>query len=163
MKKKYIAFCSFGKDSLAAIILRLEHNQPIDEIVYCCIMFNNKISAEFPEHENWIHNHAIPHLKNKYNLKTTIVQSDYTYTDYFFQVRQRGKFVGNIVGFPMMIGAWCNDHLKLNPIRKWQKQTEDYVAIVGIVADETKRIEKKNGKRHDFTTCPIRRYRGRGF
>jgi 3'-phosphoadenosine 5'-phosphosulfate sulfotransferase (PAPS reductase)/FAD synthetase len=146
MKKKFIASCSFGKDSLAAILLRLEHNEPIDEIVYCKIMFNKEISAEYPEHENWIHHHAIPHLKNKYNLKTTIVQSDHTYTDHFFQVRQRGKFVGNLVGFPMMLGSWCNGRLKLNPIIKWQKQAGDYVAIVGIAADETRRIERKTVK-----------------
>lgn len=155
MKKKFIASCSFGKDSLAAILLRMEHNESLDEVVYCRIMFNSKISAEFPEHENWIHNHAIPLLKNKYGLNTAIVQSDYTYVDYFFRVRQRGKFVGNIVGFPMMLGAWCNDRLKLNPIRKWQKQAGDYVAIVGIAADEARRIERKtvNG-----TVLPLVQY-----
>ena len=32
---KYIASCSFGKDSLATVILAKEHGEPLDEIVYC--------------------------------------------------------------------------------------------------------------------------------
>lgn len=31
---KYIASCSFGKDSLAMILLLLEKNYPLDEVVY---------------------------------------------------------------------------------------------------------------------------------
>lgn len=36
-KKKtlHIASCSFGKDSLATILLALEHGEPLDEAVYC--------------------------------------------------------------------------------------------------------------------------------
>ena len=30
---KYIASCSFGKDSIATILLAREHNEPLDEIV----------------------------------------------------------------------------------------------------------------------------------
>ena len=31
----HIASCSFGKDSLATILLALEHGEPLDEAVYC--------------------------------------------------------------------------------------------------------------------------------
>ncbi|MCL1789894.1 MAG: DNA cytosine methyltransferase [Peptococcaceae bacterium] len=48
---KYIASCSFGKDSIAAIITRLEHGEPIDLALYCRIMFDDTISAELPAHE----------------------------------------------------------------------------------------------------------------
>ena len=32
---KYISSCSFGKDSLATIILAKERGDPLDEVVYC--------------------------------------------------------------------------------------------------------------------------------
>ena len=43
-KKKtlHIASCSFGKDSLATILLALEHGEPLDEAVYCEVMFDKK-------------------------------------------------------------------------------------------------------------------------
>ena len=36
----HIASCSFGKDSLATILLALEHGEPLDEAVYCEVMFD---------------------------------------------------------------------------------------------------------------------------
>jgi hypothetical protein len=32
---RYIASCSFGKDSLAAIICRMERGEPVEGAVYC--------------------------------------------------------------------------------------------------------------------------------
>lgn len=43
---KYIASCSFGKDSLAMILKLLELNYPLDEIVYF------DIGVEFPAIRN---------------------------------------------------------------------------------------------------------------
>lgn len=47
----YIASCSFGKDSLATILLALEHNEPLDRAVFCEVMFDHErgISGELPE------------------------------------------------------------------------------------------------------------------
>ena len=39
---KYIASCSFGKDSLATVILAKEHGEPLDEIVYCEVIANDE-------------------------------------------------------------------------------------------------------------------------
>lgn len=60
---KYIASCSFGKDSLATIILAKEHGEPLDEIVYVEVMFDREISGEQPEHRDFIFNVAIPKLE----------------------------------------------------------------------------------------------------
>jgi 3'-phosphoadenosine 5'-phosphosulfate sulfotransferase (PAPS reductase)/FAD synthetase len=146
---KVIACCSFGKDSLAAIITQCNFSgiENIDEVIYCKVMFNKTVSAEFPEHEKWIHNHAIPLLKEKFGLKTTIVQAPFSYVDYFYRTRQKGKFVGNIVGFPMTTGQWCNDRLKLNPMRKYLKSLGPVEEVVGIAADETERIRKATVER----------------
>ena len=59
---KHVASCSFGKDSLATILLALEHGEPLDEAVYCEVMFDKEISGEVPEHRDFIYTTAIPAL-----------------------------------------------------------------------------------------------------
>lgn len=78
MSNKHIASCSFGKDSLASILLAVEHDEPLDEAVYCEVMFDRSISGEIPEHADFIYNKAIPALKG-YGINTVILRSDWTY------------------------------------------------------------------------------------
>ena len=145
--KALIASCSFGKDSLAAIITAEEHGIHIDEAVYCRIMFDDKISAELPEHEEFIHAKAIPMLLSRYGIKTAIVQATETYCSRFYTVYgEKSQKCGQIYGFPMRRGPWCNSHLKVRPINKWQRQQGEYTAVVGIAADEEKRIYRSGGK-----------------
>ena len=58
-KNIYIASCSFGKDSIATILLALENKLPLDVVVYSEVMYDNTrgISGEFPEHREWIPYH----------------------------------------------------------------------------------------------------------
>lgn len=37
--KMHIASCSFGKDSIATILLALENNEPLDRVVFAEVMF----------------------------------------------------------------------------------------------------------------------------
>ena len=60
---KYIASCSFGKDSIATILLALRYGEPLDEAVYCEVMFDSHISGEVPEHRDFIYGTAIPALE----------------------------------------------------------------------------------------------------
>lgn len=106
-------------------------------------MFDDTTSAELPEHEEFIHTKAIPLLKSRYGIETTIVQADVTYCDVSFRKFQRGKREGRIYGFPMRRGVWCNSRLKVEPIEKWRKQAGDHQSVVGIAADEAKRIGRK--------------------
>lgn len=145
-----IASCSFGKDSLAAIITAEAHGIHIDEAVYCRIMFDEKISAELPEHEEFIHTKAISLLQERYGINTTIVQSHETYCSRFFtRYGPRSRKAGEIYGFPMRRGAWCNSHLKVSAINKWQRSIGDYRAVIGIAADEKERINRK-GREKDM-------------
>lgn len=140
---KYIASCSFGKDSLAAIVAAERAGVHIDEAVYCRIMFDHETSAELPEHEEFIHCTAIPLLKSRYGISTTIVQSKRTYCDLFYKVFTKGKRAGTVYGFPFLKGPWCNERLKIRPIAEWEKTAGEYTSVVGIAADEKKRAEKK--------------------
>ena len=71
-RNKYVASCSFGKDSIATILLALENNEPLDEIAYCKVMFDKTTSGEVPEHEDFIQTKAIPFME-KNGLKVKIL------------------------------------------------------------------------------------------
>lgn len=82
--KIHIASCSFGKDSLATILLALEHNEPLDRVVFAEVMFDHEkgISGEIPEHIDWIHNVAIPRLAEM-GVKVEVVRAKKDYKSFF--------------------------------------------------------------------------------
>lgn len=140
---KVYASISGGKDSLAALITHMERGGQCDGAIYCRIMFDDETSAEVPEHEEWLHSKCFPLLEREYGIKTQIVQGKYTYTDCFYKQYEKGGKVGKIWGFPFLRGAWCNTRLKVRPIQAHIKTLGEFTEIVGIAADETKRIERK--------------------
>ena len=75
---KTICSCSMGKDSLATVILALMHHEPLDEIVYCEVMFDKEISGEVPEHRTFIYETAIPWLRRA-GLNVKILRANTTY------------------------------------------------------------------------------------
>ena len=87
---KYIASCSFGKDSLATVILAKEHGEPLDEIVYCEVMFDDHISGEIPEHRRFIYDVAVPKLDG-WGIKTVVLRSKNTYVSSFKREIKSGK------------------------------------------------------------------------
>lgn len=143
-KRVYIASCSFGKDSIATILLALEHKEPLDIVLFSEVMYDNKrgISAEIPEHRDWIYNTAIPKLKEM-GLKVVIVRDDRDYLSTFHKVRQRGKYVGKIYGFPM-VGKCEINKLKVRPINQYLKQFQgkEVIQYIGIAADEKRRLNR---------------------
>ena len=139
---KYIASCSFGKDSLATIILAKEHGEPLDEIVYVEVMFDREISGEQPEHRDFIFNVAIPKLES-WGYPVTVLRSEKTYMDCFDHIIEKGKREGMKEGFPMVGKCAINRDCKMRPIRQWmKKQPKDLVQYIGIATDEPKRLAR---------------------
>ena len=71
---KYIASCSFGKDSIATVILAHINNEPIDLIVYSEVMFDENISGENPLHRDFIYNIASPTFE-KWGYQVKVLRS----------------------------------------------------------------------------------------
>lgn len=150
----HIASCSFGKDSLATILLALENNEPLDRVVFAEVMFDMKrgISGENPEHIAWIYNHAIPKL-NAMGVEVDIVRGSTDYVTEFFKVRgSRTKVkerIGKKQGF--LLGGHCrlNSAGKVGPVRKYYRQFRDdgykITCYVGIAADEPIRLARLKG------------------
>jgi 3'-phosphoadenosine 5'-phosphosulfate sulfotransferase (PAPS reductase)/FAD synthetase len=152
--KMHIASCSFGKDSIATILLALENNEPLDRVVFAEVMFDHErgISGEIPEHIEWIYSTAIPKLESM-GVKVDVVKAEDDYVTEFHKVRgSRTKVkerIGKKQGF--LLGGFCrlNSMGKVNPVRKYYRQFReqgyDIVGYVGIATDEPIRLARLKG------------------
>lgn len=144
---KYIASLSFGKDSMAMLIKILELGLPLDEVIYCDIRFDEEISGEMPLMADFIPK-AEKILKEKFNIEVKHLRG-VTFKEQFYKIKKRGKHIGDNYGFPYTIGAWCNDRLKIQPIKKYLQSIEEpVIQYVGIAYDELERYEKLNHETH---------------
>ncbi len=142
MSPKHIASCSFGKDSIATILLALEHGEPLDEVIYCEVMFDDYISGEVPEHRDFIVQTAIPAFE-KLGVPVRVVKSEKTYTSVFMGRITRGPKKGMIRSFPMCGKCYVQRDCKIYPIRRYQKTLpSDTVQYIGIAKDEPKRLAR---------------------
>lgn len=98
--KIYVASCSFGKDSIATILLALENNEPLDRVVFAEVMFDHEkgISGEIPEHIEWIYNTAIP-LLGLIGVKVDVVKDRQDYKSFFYKCRRGGSLKGAYTAF----------------------------------------------------------------
>lgn len=139
---KYIAFLSFGKDSLAQIIKIKELQLPLDEVVYVDIRFDKNLSGEHPAMAAWIPT-AEQILFDRFGIKVKHLTAKHTFKDYFYRIKQKGNHIGDNYGFPYIVGAWCNARLKLEVIDLYISSLHDSVCeYVGIAADELPRYQR---------------------
>ena len=132
MSPKHVVSCSFGKDSIATILLALEHGEPLDEAVYCEVMFDDDTSGEVPEHQAFIYQAAIPALE-KLGVPVRVLRSEKTYTSVFMGKVTRGPKKGMIRSFPVCGKCYVQRDCKMHPIRQYQKtlpsNTVQYIAL----------------------------------
>ena len=142
---KYIASCSFGKDSIATALLAIQHHEPLDELIYCEVMFDDKISGEVPEHIDFIHNIAIPFF-GKAGIHTTVLRGKMTYLSSFNRIIGNGKAKGKLNSFPLCGKCCIQRDCKLPPIKAYMKELpNDTVQYIGIANDEQARLLRLKG------------------
>lgn len=147
---KHIASCSFGKDSIATILLALEHGEPLDEAVYCEVMFDRDISGEIPEHRDFIYEKGIPFLERS-GIKVTVLRSSMTYLDSFYRVLKKGAHAGQINAWPLCGRCCIQRDCKLPPINVYRKElNEAVVQYIGIAYDEQERLLRLDGTKVSF-------------
>lgn len=144
---RYVASCSFGKDSMATIILALKYGLPLHEVVYCEVMFDDEISAEVPEHREFIHGRAIPFLE-EHGIKVNVIRSEMTFMQSFYRVLKKGKNIGKINSWPLCGKCCIQRDCKLAPIKAFQESLgPDVIQYIGIAYDEPERLERLDRKR----------------
>ena len=140
---KYIASCSFGKDSLAMVLKILELNYPLDEVVYF------DIGVEFDSIRNNAERMKL--ILSDKGIKFTILEPSETFIHTMCE-RTVNKRNGDVQqGY-----KWCGGTtrwgttLKLDAIKKHNETYGDEVIVeyVGVASDERHRINRKrNGNR----------------
>lgn len=148
-KPLYVASCSFGKDSLCTILLALEHNEPLDRVVFAEVIFDHEkgISGEVPEHIEWIYSTAIPKLESM-GVKVDVVRAKRDYVALCNTICKRGDRKGFRYGFQSGGICFANSELKIQPIRTYYStfgKQYDIIQYVGIAIDEPKRLERLEG------------------
>ena len=101
MNKIHIASCSFGKDSIATLLLAIENHEPLDRVVFAEVMFDHErgISGEIPEHIEWVYSTAIPKLESM-GVKVDVVKSKKDYVHFFVSAVGGGGTRVRFTDFP---------------------------------------------------------------
>lgn len=138
---KKIASVSFGKDSLAMLLLLLERKEQLDEVIFY------DTGMEFQAIYN-IRDRIIPILEEK-NIKYTELKPkcSFEFTMFYKPVKHRNGTVSN--GY-----SWCGGRCrwgtteKNKAITKYLKDNyrENYQEYVGIASDEPQRIKESEHK-----------------
>ena len=141
---KHIASCSFGKDSLAMVLLLIENDIPLDEVVF----FDT--GMEFKAIYN-TRDKILPLLEEK-GIKYTELKPKQSFEYKIFEkpVKKRGTQQIHKFGY-----GWCGGSCrwgtteKLKAIDKYCKE-QNAICYVGIAVDEKQRAEKNkcNWKRY---------------
>lgn len=143
---KFIASCSGGKDSVATLILAHEHGEPLDEVVYCEVMFDQETSGEHPEHQAFIYEKVKPFVENELHVPFTILKSQITYVDVFKHLITKGPNIGKEYGFAYPGMCAINRDCKIPPIRNyWKTNSKNVSQYVGIAYDEQERLLRLEG------------------
>lgn len=97
---KYIAFLSFGKDSIAQLIKIKELGLPLDEVVYVDIRYTPEISGEHPIMAEWIPT-AEKIIKEKLGITVKHLAAQYSFREYFYRKKRKRRPQRRNIRFPV--------------------------------------------------------------
>lgn len=129
---KYIASCSFGKDSTAMVLNLIERGYPLDEVVFYDT--GMEFSCIYKIRDMLIR------LMDENNIRYVELKPD---TPFWIDmlIREKKKRTGNIVYGDGYCGGACRWHtFKKQAI--CNKYTKESIVYIGIACDEEKRLQK---------------------
>lgn len=138
---KYIASVSFGKDSLAMLLLLIENRYDIDEVIFYDTGMEFKAIYDTRDIIKWV-------LKGL-NIKYTELKPKISFIDKMLNIEVH-KRDGSIQSGYGLCGGRCRwgTTEKNKTIEKYLKEQygNDYKEFIGIAADEITRIEKERNE-----------------
>jgi len=132
---KHIASCSFGKDSLAMLLLIIEKKLPLDEVVFYDT--GKEFQAIYDTRDKILP--LLASLGVKYTELKPEMAFDYKMFDK--PVQKRGTNVIHKYGY-----SWCGGTCRwgtTDKLKALEKYSKGCVEYVGIAFDEPKRLEKE--------------------
>lgn len=135
---KHIASVSFGKDSLAMLLMLIEKEYPLDEVVFY------DTGMEFEAIYN-IRNKVVPMLKEK-GIKYTEL-----YPKNSFEYNMFERPVNKRNGEKTKGYSWCGAKCRWGTsekVRTIEKHCKGAIEYIGIAYDESKRIKDNPNKKY---------------
>lgn len=141
---QHILSLSYGKDSLACLGAIEQLGWPLDRIVHAEIWATDTIPADLPPMVEFKAK-ADKIIKERWGIEVEHIcamrgNERQTFERVFYRKRassKNGNALHKMYGWPFQKGPWCNDRLKVNALRKINKNE---VVYLGIAADEPKRF-----------------------
>lgn len=127
---KYVASCSWGKDSTAMILKLIEENYPLDEVIF---------------YDTGMEFNAIYHVRDKVlpilqtnNIKYVELKPDKPFW-FDMLIREKKKRNGQIAYGDGFCGGGCRWHT-FKKQKICNQYTKESIVYIGIAADEKKRL-----------------------
>lgn len=135
---KHIASVSFGKDSLAMLLMLIDKGCPLDEVVFY------DTGMEFEAIYN-IRNEIVK-LLNEKGIKYTELHPKNTFEYNMFERPVNKRDGSKSKGY-----SWCGGRCRwgtTEKVKTIEKYCKDSVQYIGIAYDELKRIKENSNKRY---------------
>ena len=136
---EHILSLSYGKDSMACLGAIDILGWPLDRIVTADVWATDTIPADLPPMVEF-KAHADAIIKERWGVEVEHVRGKWNYQDVFYRKRLKCAKTapGEIRGWPMIRGAWCNSAVKMPPLKVLEKG--DKIIYIGIASDEPNRF-----------------------
>lgn len=131
---EHVLSLSYGKDSLACLGAIEELGWPLDRIVHAEVWATDTIPADLPPMVEFKAK-ADAIIKERWGIEVEHIRGAMTYDCIFYSRYKGGVREGEIYGFPVRMGPWCNSRLKAGVLDSVRG-----VKYLGIAADEPNRF-----------------------
>lgn len=140
--KPCVLSLSYGKDSIACIGAIRELGWRLDRIIHCEVWATDEIPADLPPMVDFKAK-ADAIIKDLTGITVERARSKKTYEQWFYtRYGKSARYAGEMYGWPIVRGAWCNAILKSDPL---DKALKGCVSYIGIAADEPARFHNLSG------------------
>lgn len=141
---KYVASCSYGKDSLAMVLLLIERGYPLDEVIF--------YDTEMEFQAIYNNKNRMEKILEEHDIRFTVLRDSlsFTYRAFEKEVHTRNGIIKQGYNWCGGCARWGTSG-KLSAISKHYKDSygdETVIEYVGVAADENQRIEKYRSKRN---------------
>lgn len=141
---EHILSLSYGKDSLACLGAIEQLGWPLDRIVHGEVWATDTIPADLPPMVKF-KARADKIIKDRWGIEVEHIKGQLSYERGFYRILGGKKRPGEIYGWPMLRGSWCNSDVKMPPLDKLEKSGA--AIYIGIAADEPGRMHSLSGKK----------------
>lgn len=148
--KQRVLSLSYGKDSMACLGACELLGWSLDRIVTADVWATDEIEADLPPMVEFKAK-ADKIILERYGIQVEHFHAikdgkKYTFDQWFHTRRTRGKYIGQLTGFPLVKGCDVQTSLKLSAIRRAGASAKGSIQYIGIAFDEPQRFYNLNGQ-----------------